>query len=152
MPLTQTITKTKMGQGPVILSFTNSTVGNITKVGDIDLAKKLLEVKAGNPKRTVAIFETEMGSGKVRITVNEIADWDASTVGGEQALVTIGQALPKATAKKWEYAAATAYVNVISFTPDASGDGLSEAVLEITPIAADGSTAAWTFNNDASNS
>lgn len=82
--------------------------------------------------------------------MDEVGDWDAATIQGEQASVTIGQAKPKATAKKWQYSATTAYVNVISFQADPHS-GVATAELEITPIAADGSTAPWTFDSDASN-
>ena len=143
--IAEVVTTSAHGQGPVLLAYTSDTVGRVIEF-EVDLADTWLPIMGGNPEQIVEAIQTGKATGKIRVTVDEISDWDATTVRGKQASVTLMQAKPLASTKRWKMSASTAFVNVMSFKGDRNKN-TSTAVLEITPYAAVGSSP-WTFTDD----
>jgi hypothetical protein len=152
----QAITEEKVATGHLIFSINDNSVstgagirvviGRVTEVADIDTGQTLYEHKGYNAdgtKQTVRLFPTEAGSGKFRVTLDEIHDIDGVTWDGEQVDVAIRQAFNKDTDLAWRMLAATAYIDIKSLKPNQ--DTPSTIVLEVTPYAAPG-TDAWAFD------
>jgi len=151
----QTQVLTAVATGNVVLGYgagARSNIGRVIEVSDVATGKVYYDHKGYNDtgeKQTVSRWPIEMGSGVVRVTLDEVPDIDgAAWVATSVAYVSISQEFKKPTsaARSWEWYAATASIDVVSIKPNT--DGPTTVVLEITPFAATG-TPAWAFNADA---
>jgi hypothetical protein len=145
----ETVTSTLVAASHLIFTVNGSAVGRITDVTDIATGKALLEHKGHNADgtaQTAYVFELEAGSGKYRVTCDEIIDADASTYNGLKTNIVIKQVYQKDTAKVWAATCAKAYIQVVSVKPNIGSP--STVTLEVIPYN-DPGTAAWTFDNQA---
>lgn len=150
----QTVTTAAVGTGHILLGYgagARTYIGRVVEITDIATGKTYYDHKGyntGGDKQTVARFPIELGSGAVRVTLDEVPDLDGVAWLGAQAYVSLAQEFkkPASAARCWEWYAPTATIDIVSFKPNL--DSPSTVVLEITPYAATG-TPAWYFNADA---
>jgi hypothetical protein len=139
--------KTKMAHGPIIVTFTSSTLGRVLDFkGNEEVG--LIDIRGGNPDQLIDVIEDMAAPGDLEITVDVFPDIQASTVAGRQASFTLSQGYPHDATKKVLYSASNVYVNVLTPQGQRTG-GVSTVTLRVRPYAAVGSDT-HTWDNDAS--
>lgn len=157
----ETVTETLVAMSHVLLRVnSNATcchhppgptnVGRVVDVTDIDTGEVLYEHlghDSNGAAQIAALFVTRKGSGKFRVTLDEVYDADGETWLGDQIDVDLRQVYAKATSKGHRLLCAKARLSCISIKPNTGTP--TTMVIAITPYNAPGS-AAWTHDHDAS--
>lgn len=141
----ETVTKTNIGMGSLILTFNGTNIGRVLSV-DIETAPSVYEhVGGGNIQHIYDAIHTGYGSGRMKVVVDEVNA--QATIEGAKTTVLLRQHKPSASSKEWTLAAATAWSKMLAIK--AVRNGVPTTVeLEIVPYAAaDAQT--WTLSNDA---
>lgn len=142
------ITVANVAMGPVVVTSVESTFGRVTDWA-METAPGVYEHKGGgNIQQIWDIFETEYGSGKIKLTLDEVLD-DAVT--GFHTTFALRQKKPKASAKEIKATAATAYVKVLGYKGERNGKPTMTEI-EVTPYKNDAAGKPWAFDSNATTS
>ena len=156
----ETVTEAKIGLSHVFLKVNGTgnsssspyskSIGRVASVGGIDLGSELYKHRAKSAlgvSQIAALIKTAIGDGELRVTVDELHDWDpgAETYWGEQLDVQLQGFYPKVPTKGWSWVAAKARVDPGTFQPNTDSPSTCEIV--ITPYNTAG-TVPYTFDDD----
>jgi hypothetical protein len=151
----QVVDVTKVGSGHVRCRLnSNSTspaptvVGRVASVDKIDFTQGKFEHMAYNADGTAqiaAVFQNKVASGIVELTLDEVADVDATTIFGFKTDVDLVQAFPKNSSKGWRVLYPKAFVEPLDLNP--AFDKETTLKIRITPYN-DPGTAPYTFDNN----
>lgn len=142
----ETITTTKIGMGPIIVTFNSTNIGRVTDI-EVETAPGTYEHMGGsNIQHIYDVIQTSYGTGRVKLTIDEITA--QSTLEGHKTTVLLRQQKPRASAKEWTLAAGNAFSKMLGVK--ATRNGVPTKVeVEITPYGtSDAQT--WTLSEDAS--
>jgi len=146
----ETVTKAKIGVGPVIVTF-GSPSEYLARVIDfeIETTPGKFEIMGGSEQQIIDIIRTSKGTGKIRLTLDEVDDIDA--IDGEHENFCISQEFPKGTTANWALTnEETVDISVLSTSGNRNA-AATVVKIEVTPMADVGSDA-WTFDDAVDNS
>lgn len=144
---TETITPAKQFFGPIIAAFTSSAIGRVT-AAKVKVAEEWLDVKGFTIQRIVETFQ----SGEhieLDLTLDEIADIDASTVRGKQASFTLKQISLSDATKMSILTIPKVRITVTDIDMDAMAKRVSTMTLHVVGYQDTAATALYTFDNAA---
>ncbi len=141
---TETVTTAKNFHGPIILAFTSGTTGRVISA-KVKVNDEWYECKGQTIQRIMDMFQIAEGI-EMDLTLDEIPDFDASTVRGKQASITLKQISSGDNTKMALLTIPKGVVKDISVDMDAMGKKVSTASMKIVAYHETAATPLYTFD------
>jgi hypothetical protein len=141
---TETVTVAKNFHGPIIFAFTSGTTGRVISA-KVKVNDEWYECKGQTIQRIMDMFQVAEGI-ELDITLDEIADYDAATVKGKQASITLKQISSGDNTKMQLLTIPKGVVKDIAVDMDAMGKKVSTMSFKVVAYHETAATPLYTFD------